>query len=185
MRPGLFEAKGDERLYHLTDTHWNDRGAFVAYREIIEAVRRKVPSVPAPWNRSDFEPVTHDSAGRDLAGMIGLTRVLRESDLALVPRRPRQAHVLEPPGANPTDEEGRLVTEITGSRLPRALIIRDSFASGLAPFLSEHFGRAVYLWQNYVGADAVLQEKPTVVIQEIVGRHLLSVTPYNDVANQH
>jgi alginate O-acetyltransferase complex protein AlgJ len=185
VRPALFEAQGAERLYHLTDTHWNDRGAFVAYREIIEAVRRKVPSVPAPWNRSDFEPVTRDSEGRDLAGMIGLTRVLRESDLELVPRRPRQARVVEPPGANPTDEEGRLVTEITGSRLPRALIIRDSFASGLAPFLSEHFGRAVYLWQNYVGADAVLQEKPTVVIQEIVGRHLLSVTPYNDVANQH
>ena len=184
VRPALFEAKGDERLYHLTDTHWNDRGAFVAYREIIEAVRRMVPSVPAPWSRNDFDPVTRDSAGRDLAGMIGLTRVLRESDLMLIPRRPRQARVVEPPGATPTDEEGRLVTEIPGSRLPRALIIRDSFASGLAPFLSEHFGRAVYLWQNYVGADAVLHEKPAVVIQEIVGRHLLSVAPYNDVANQ-
>jgi len=184
VRPALFEPKGDERLYHLTDTHWNDRGAFVAYREIIEAVRRMVPSVPAPWSRNDFDPVTRDSAGRDLAGMIGLTRVLRESDLMLIPRRPRQARVVEPPGATPTDEEGRLVTEIPGSRLPRALIIRDSFASGLAPFLSEHFGRAVYLWQNYVGADAVLHEKPAVVIQEIVGRHLLSVAPYNDVANQ-
>jgi hypothetical protein len=61
----------------------------------------------------------------------------------------------------------------------------SSFASGFAPFLSKHFGRAVYLWQNYVGADAVLQEKPAVVIQEIVGRHLLSVAPYNDMANQH
>jgi len=69
--------------------------------------------------------------------------------------------------------------------VPRALIIRDSFASGLAPFLSEHFSRAVYLWQNYVGADAVRVEKPAVVIQEIVGRHLLAVAPYNDVANQH
>jgi hypothetical protein len=185
VRPALFEAKRRERLYHLTDTHWNDRGAFVAYLEIIEAVRRKVPSIPAPWNRSDFEPVTRDSAGRDLARMIGLTRVLRESDLALVPRRPRQARVVEPPGVDPTDEEGRLVTEISRSRLPRALVIRDSFASGLAPFLSEHFGRAVYLWQNYVGADAVLHENPAIVIQEIVGRHLLSVAPYNDVANQH
>ncbi len=185
VRPALFEAKRDDRLYHKTDTHWNDRGAFVAYREIIEAVRRKVPTVPAPWDVSDFEPVTSDGAGRDLAGMIGLTRVLRESDLALLPRRPRQARVVEPPGGGPTDEVGRLVTEIAGSQLPRAVIIRDSFASGLAPFLSEHFSRAVYLWQNYVGADAVLVEKPAVVIQEIVGRHLLAVAPYNDVANQH
>ena len=46
------------------------------------------------------------------------------------------------------DSEGRLVPEITGSTLPRAVIFRDSFVSPLVPFLSEHFSRAVYLWQK-------------------------------------
>src|SRR5262249_48273920 len=31
-RPVLFAAKARERLYFLTDTHWNDRGAFLAYQ---------------------------------------------------------------------------------------------------------------------------------------------------------
>jgi alginate O-acetyltransferase complex protein AlgJ len=66
------------------------------------------------------------------------------------------------------------VTEIADPSLPRALIFRDSFGSRLVPYLSEHFSRAVYLWQNDFDADAVMKEHPDVVIQEIVGRHLYS-----------
>ena len=69
------------------------------------------------------------------------------------------------------------MTEIPGSTLPRAVIFRDSFASRLVPFLSEHFSRAVYLWQNDFDADVVRQEHPDVVIQEIVGRHLYVYSP--------
>ncbi len=181
LRPSLLDAKKRERVFHLTDTHWNDRGALVAYQAIIGAVRQQVPSVPPAWSRSDFEAVSHETRGRDLAGMLGLTRVLREEDLALLPRRHRQARVIEPEGAEPSAEEGVLITEIAGSTLPRALIIRDSFASALAPFLSEHFSRAVYVWQKDFDATTVREEHPDVVIHEIVGRHLYNFVPSPDV----
>jgi hypothetical protein len=84
---------------------------------------------------------------------------------------------VEPLGAEPTAEEGRIVTEIPGSMLPRAVILRDSFVSRLVPFLSEHFSRAVYVWQNDFDADLVSKEHPDVVIQEIVGRHLYGFIP--------
>ena len=177
VRPSLFEAKTDERIYHQTDTHWNDRGALVAYQRIIEAVRARVPGTPPAWRRDDFEPVDRVDKGRDLAGMMGLQRALREINLLLVPRRPRRARVTEPAGAAATAEQGRLVTEIDDRSLPRAVILRDSFVSPLVPFLSEHFSRAVYLWQNDFDANAVLSERPDVVIQEIVGRHLYNFIP--------
>ncbi len=176
-RPALFEGKAGERLYQKTDTHWNDRGAFLAYRAIIEAVRAQNTAVPPAWTRDDFDAAVRDEPGMDLAGMMGLTRALRETDLVLVPKRARTAVVVEPRGAAPTAEEGRLVTEIPGSRLPRALIVRDSFTSRLVPFLSEHFSRAVYLWQNDFLPDDVEKERPDVVIQEIVGRHLYNFIP--------
>ena len=177
LRPALLRARTRERLYQLTDTHWNDRGAFVAYQQIIEAVRVQNPQVPPAWPRSDFDDVTRSVHGMDLAGMIGLTRVLREDDLQLVPKRPRRAVVVEPAGEPATAEVGKIVTEIPGSSLPRAIIFRDSFASNLAPFLSEHFSRAVYLWQNDFLPDDVERERADVVIQEIVGRHLYSFIP--------
>jgi alginate O-acetyltransferase complex protein AlgJ len=177
VRPALFSAKARERLYQRTDTHWNDRGAFVAYQQIIGAVRARVPGVPPAWTRDDFDAATRETEAGDLAGMIGLKDVLREEDLALVPKRPRRAIVIEPHGAKPTDEEGYLVTEIPGSSLPRALVFRDSFVSQLAPFLSEHFSRVVYAWQNDFDAALVEREHPDVVIQEIVGRHLYGFIP--------
>jgi hypothetical protein len=177
LRPSLHEAKTRERIYHATDTHWNGRGAWVAYVELIDAIRASVPAVPPPWPRSDFDAVSRKIAGQDLARMSGLARILREKDLDLVPRRLRRARVVEPSGAATSTEVGRLVTEIPGSTLPRALVFRDSFTSALAPFLSEHFSRAVYLWRSDVDAAAVLQERPDVVVHEIVGRHLYSFIP--------
>jgi alginate O-acetyltransferase complex protein AlgJ len=70
------------------------------------------------------------------------------------------------------------VTEIPGSEAPRAVVFRDSFTSRLIPYLSEHFSRAVYLWQNDVDPSVVLKERPAVVIHEIVGRHLGRIVPY-------
>ncbi|HKB13250.1 MAG TPA: hypothetical protein VKD69_21445, partial [Vicinamibacterales bacterium] len=177
VRPALFEAKARERIYQKTDTHWNDRGALVAYQRIIGAVRARLPQTPPAWTREDFEDGERVIAGMDLAGMMGLTRTLHETDLVLVPRRPRRARVVEPKGAAPTAEEGTLITEIADPSLPRAVIFRDSFVSRLVPFLSEHFSRAVYLWQNDFDADVIRREHADVVIQEIVGRHLYNFIP--------
>lgn len=177
VRPALREASARERIYQRTDTHWNDRGALIAYQQIVNAVRLRVPATPAAWSRDDFDAVDREVPAMDLGRMIGLSRVLRETDMTLVPRRPRRARVVEPAGAQPTDELGRIVTAIDDPSLPRAVIFRDSFVSRLVPFLSEHFSRAVYVWQNDFDADLVTKERPDVVIQEIVGRHLYSFIP--------
>ena len=181
FRPGLFAAKARERIFEKTDTHWNERGAFVAYQQLVNAIREQVSAVPPAWVRDDFEPAAVEVEGMDLAGMIGLQDVLRETQLRLAPRRPRLARTVEPPGVDPSASRGRLVTEIPGSTLPRALVFRDSCFSRLAPFLSEHFSRVVYLWQHNFDSEDVRREHPDVVIQEIVGRHLVSLSPYSDL----
>jgi alginate O-acetyltransferase complex protein AlgJ len=177
VRPALLAARSHERVYFFTDTHWNDLGALPAYQQIIDAVRRQLPSVSPPWTRGDFEDRQVEIRGQDLAGMLGLKDVLHETDLRLVPRKPRRARVVDPPGVAPTSELGLLVTEVADPALPRAVIFRDSFTSRLVPFLSEHFSRAVYLWQNDFDANVISDEHPDVVIQEIVGRHLYGFLP--------
>lgn len=177
VRPAILAGKRHDRLYHVTDTHWNQRGAFLAYQQIIEAVRAQVPGVPPAKQRSDFEPASRTILGLDLAGMMGLKRSLTEEDLQLRPRERRTYVVVEPAGAYATSGEGRIVTEIPGSTLPRAVMFRDSYTSWLAPFLSEHFSRIVYLWENDFDARKVSSENPDVVIHEIVGRHLYTFYP--------
>ena len=75
--------------------------------------------------------------------------------------------------------DARLVTAQPDGSRPRAVVFRDSFGSALIPFLSEHFSRALYLWQYNVDPDVVLDERPDVVIQEWVGRRLSTLPPYD------
>ena len=177
LRPALLQAREHERLYHRTDTHWNDRGAFVGYQQI--AARLGLDAMP----RQAFVARDVATHGRDLAGMLGLTDVMREDDLRLAPRAGRRARLVEPAHPNEFYEDARIVTEQDNARLPRAVIFRDSFASALVPFLSEHFSRAVYLWQNNFDPMVVEEEHPNVVIQEWVGRHLTNQWPYDGVGN--
>jgi hypothetical protein len=179
LRPELLAAKAHERIYHRTDTHWNDRGAFVGYQSIIDALGEQVPAL-RPASRSTFEPRAVSSAGLDLAGMLGLTELLPEEDLVLVPRRPATARIVEPEHPNRKLAHARIVTE-SPNRGPRAVVFMDSFGPGLVPFLSEDFSRVVYLWQNNMDPQVVQQERPQVVIQEWVGRALSTHVPYNPV----
>jgi hypothetical protein len=178
LRPPLLAAKDHERLYHRTDTHWNDRGAFVAYQSIIDALTEEFPAL-RPASRSAFEPRVVQSDGLDLAGMLGLTEVLHEEDLVLVPRHP-VTRILEPQHPNARLTHARIVTE-TPNRGPRAVVFMDSFGPALVPFLSEDFSRVVYLWQDNIDPQVVQQESPQVVIQELVGRALSTLHPYNPV----
>ena len=178
LRPPLLAAKARERLYHRTDTHWNDRGAFVGYQSIIDALTEDFPALQHR-SRSAFEPRVVRSPGLDLAGMLGLTEVLSEEDLLLVPRHPT-ARILEPLHPNRRLTHGRIVTDAP-NRGPRAVVFMDSFGPALVPFLSEDFSRVVYLWQDNIDPQVVQQERPQVVIQEWVGRALSTDRPYDPV----
>ena len=78
--------------------------------------------------------------------------------------------------------DARIVTEQPDPSRPRAVVFRDSFGSALVPFLSEHFSRALYLWQYNVDPEIVRAERATVVIQEWVGRRLSTELPYDPFA---
>jgi hypothetical protein len=79
--------------------------------------------------------------------------------------------------------DARVVTIHPNRALPRLVMFRDSFASALIPFLSEHFSRAVYLWQYNFDPAVVESEHPDVVIEEWVGRKLNVQWPYDAVAD--
>ncbi len=182
LRPILTAAAATSTvpLYDPYDTHWNDRGGLIGYEAIASKLHQWFPAI-VPTPPGDFvasASVPHPAGIHgDLARMMGLASGGGVEMGSLVPREGRVAKIVEPAVPNPYGEDGRLVTEIAGSTLPRAVIFRDSFTSRLIPYLSEHFSRAVYLWENDFDPDVVSQEHPDVVIQEYVARHLFTFVP--------
>lgn len=188
LRPALVAAKpGAERsgelLYHHYDTHWSDRGALIGYQQIALRLHRWFPAI-APLRRDDF--VTSASApSGDKTTMLGLTDAGKAALPGLVPRRGWSSTVVAPAHPDPYGEDGTVITEVGRDQrrdsgapvLPRAVMFRDSFASRLIPFISEHFSRILYQWQNDFDPDLVIRERPDVVIHEMVGRHMINFVP--------
>lgn len=163
LRPVLLAHKPASLLYYKTDSHWNDTGAFYASAEILKAVDRG--AFDAFPRIEDFEIETGEVSG-DLARMLPMNPMIRETASWLHPGKGTQAHIIE------RTERVITISEVNNPDLPRAVIFRDSFTDQLEPFLSEAFSRAVYPWSFRVDRNLVEQEKPDVVIFEIAERYL-------------
>lgn len=181
-RAALRAAKPDDRLYHRTDSHWNDAGAVIVARQILAALDRLTPRLGfdlqalAPERFTRRERVT---PAMDLARMLRLTGWLHEARIELIPTAGRHARVVEPAEGDPEFGEPRVVTERDDGRGPRALVYRDSFGSGLIPFLAESCARAVFLWEYDVDPAMVAAEHPDVVVHEWTSRRLHNRLPYD------
>jgi hypothetical protein len=176
LRPALLEAKPHELLYHHYDTHWNDRGALIGYQQIAARLHRWFPTLD-PMRRDDFVTSPAAASG-DKTTMLGLVDEGKVSMPGLVPRRGWTSTVVSPTHPDPYGEDGTVISEVrNGSTRLRAVMFRDSFSSRLIPFLSEHFRRIVYQWQNDLDPELIRREQPDVVIQEMVGRHLYIFVP--------
>lgn len=179
LRPALLSAKNRHPVYYKTDTHWNAYGAFTANQEIVRAISQTLPAVQA-FQESDFEFMTEQVKGGDLAAMLGLADTLSESTVNLHPRKPFQAMTAGRPLDRNAIRLTTFVSEQNGSNLPRLVMYRDSFANALIPFLGQSFSRAVYVWGDRFETSLINQERPDIVLHEIVERKLMVPPAEND-----
>ena len=51
-------------------------------------------------------------------------------------------------------------------------MFRDSFAGSLIPYISEGFSKSIYIFSYKIDFSVIAQEKPAIVIYELVERSL-------------
>ncbi len=170
-RPALLAQKHRYRLYQQTDTHWNEVGAYFAYRPIVPVLNRWFDTGPAP-DLTDLTLTPVESVGGDLAGIIGLRDAMPDTWLFLHAYSPQEVqekiHIKMPE---------TIVTEKPDKSLPRGVIFRDSFAEALRPFFARHFSRVVYSSRHTFDLELIEREDPDIVIHEILERILMRPPP--------
>ncbi len=172
----LREAKAHDRVYFKTDTHWNDIGA----RLVARAILQEFP--PAPWSIS-LEQVTMrpDPHSGDLARMMGLgvTELAPHAQMKPI----RSIEVEEPPLPPLNISHVRVIPEATaGVKLfPRALFYRDSFMVYLLKYLKGAFEQIDAYWVEggpihlpTPGSEQALGESGIVMV-EVVERNLIDL----------
>ncbi len=176
LKPALLKAKKNDRLYNITDNHWNAKGAFVAYREIIERIKKDFPKTGYP-TKTDVTFKDTVIQGGNLAAMLDLAEYLPETDYFPVIKNARARFGKTAGYKFPQLFDGyyEIVKETGDTSLPRALVIRDSFGGAIMPFLDENFSKTVYIfdaWTYGYNREIVENEKPSLVLLIIYEPHI-------------
>jgi alginate O-acetyltransferase complex protein AlgJ len=171
IRDDLRRAKSVERVYDITDSHWNPRGAYVAYVRIMRAISEWFPEARV-CPRSEFHDVVETGPGGDLARMLGIADSLPEAHLSLVPCEGWHFKHTDEAWDCMQRRGPTMGTKNVEALLTRLVLFRDSFAGYLIPFLAEHFQRTVCIWDRNFDRTVVERERPALVITEFVERAL-------------
>lgn len=171
-----FPKNDNKPLYHRTDTHWNDYGAFFGYNEIIKELNKDNFKIePNQINDYAIEEKYLKDIG-DLKNMIGETKgeenaivlKLKKKSLAksLEPLNP----ILENINVSPKEYEIRFESEVDNKY--KILFFRDSFSAALLNFIKESFSESIFIFDRRFNETLINKERPDIIIDEVVERDI-------------
>ena len=163
----LIDAKRERLTYIPTDTHWNEFGAFVAYEALMDELERSGVEARR-LDRGDLRIYEEERPG-DLGPRVDppltSTHVLAE------PHEPAARVVHD----NRIYNSGRNVVFECDQAPGRCFVFGDSFAYTLLHFLAESFGRTFFVHRPSCDYEAILAERPDVVISVLTERFIIRV----------
>ena len=165
LRPLLIEAAKTFAVYGKYNSHWDDMGAYLAYKYIMK-------KLPGPLNLSPiFEEnvrFTYKRMSGDLARLINLQNYLTEEKVVAEITKSRVIKKTEV-----KDYQKESWTTVTSNRSARAVILCDSFVySYMQKYLQESFSYSFFKHHNHMDFDKemILQQHPDIVLYIIVER---------------
>jgi hypothetical protein len=190
----LANKNNEYKIWHFTDSHWTEFGAYLAYVELMDHIAQRFPDA-APRPQSDFEFYNIEIGFGDVAGRLGFNHGdLREyttfanfrfNPPAFNDRFPNQGHLgmeLYTRGNsyiihNNVNFEHTTRSNLTGLELPSIYMMRDSFEGPLHAFYTDRFSSAhfVGMWNYHFDLNAIVRANPDYVIYMIGERNIKNV----------
>lgn len=154
---------GEERLmYHKTDTHWNELGAYIGGRELLAELGIDMPAYDSP----EISVTEMEDTPGDMADILNLSNLI-DPGMTYAPTG-YDAHDY----VNDMWEFDTEVRYHAQGADPRTIFVRrDSFGSAMANLIGSQFDRSVMIHSNSYTNDYVEQEDPDVFVYECVERY--------------
>ena len=183
LKDELLKNKAVGQLYRSNDNHWNELGAYFAYRSIVDIMQKDFPQIPV-YPLSDFELIPEPTHSGNLINMLSDNfQTLFDDDIkyeVLLKDSSKRWVEVEKAGYPCTEGfpypwEFERDGEIPLKDLPNIVIFRDSYFNAVIPFFFNSFSRSVAIfdaWQYKENMDIVLQENPKLVLLVIYEPHI-------------
>ena len=176
------KTNGALRMYHKTDQHWNDYGAFIATKAIIDTIRKDFKNLRSV-KLSDYKITSYETDGHSLAAILLKEKEIKEVNITATPvggfkavKAERKNYPL--PTDFPYKEAFETHYVVKGLDAPKIMIMKDSYANNLSPYLNEYFRHSVYIWDNWayrLNENIVESEKPDIVVFEVIEADLYNM----------
>ena len=173
LRAELIDAKSRFQLYMKTDSHWNEFGGYVGYKKLMEYVHKRMLETDV----IDFENLRDGERmdlKTDLAQMLNLAGLIKEPFPTLLPVRGLLAKPVEKERKAKKGRKPALFFTTNRENLANAVVFHDSFIWGMHRLLLETFNETVLVHHGggRFDKDIVLEERPDIVIYELVERSM-------------
>lgn len=150
----MLAEKSSGKLYLKSDSHWTQRGAYVAYRELVKELQLDKPTLPFnSWEKlKEIEPVRGSG---DLAALLNLRHEFEEEYERHIPVHKQEGIDLDTPRLS-------------------LLLIGDSFSARLHDFLPSSFIGTLFVHHRFatLPTSVVSKRTPDIVVVEIIERAL-------------
>ena len=177
----LWDDKVNHRLYHKIDTHWNARGAYIGYKELMRALNKDYPELKA-FAEKDFDitPEVSGSGDLSLALDLDLSKDFTKEDITndvlniKNPQTSKERFIF--------DKERLIIISAYTNSQPKkysSVILGDSFTGGFDFYFAEHFKNFKYIFfgggysfnVDYT-KESILADKPDFVVLQSTERFI-------------
>jgi hypothetical protein len=167
LRDSLLPYKNSTTLFYKTDTHWNEYGAFLATKQLINVMHKDFATVPEKSIENYEVDSSLELSHKDLVGMIGIKR----NDL-MYRFTPKHTISTQLDSIGVIDGNKCFASK-TQTNNVKVVVYRDSYFTSMFNFFIPQFGSSTLYWTKNFDKNVVKQAKPDAVVFEIVERNLI------------
>ncbi len=162
-KEALIKGKEKAQTYYRQDTHWNDWGAFIGYKEYMKVAE---PSYKVKYNKISIEPLDRD---RDLTGMIGINNYF-EDDIPRVEFLPESKYEKE---TTRTRTNKITITKNKKAPIEKTLLLAgDSYREAIIDYFAKTYKKCVFMHKEDFKSKMIEEYRPDIVISENVERYI-------------
>ena len=164
----ILPLKDSLNLYHKFDSHWNDHGAYLGYKKLMDNLEINNPIIKK--QKMSFLDIDLDTI---IYKTGGLNKVLMNSNKEKWQiLKKKQSEYIEMPERYLDKRDDYEYRFSNKTKKLKILVFRDSFSLALQKYINETFGESVYIWDFNFDKDLIEKEQPDIVLYEVVERYL-------------
>jgi hypothetical protein len=178
LKPDLLNAKQGSLVYHKTDTHWNESGAYIGYSAIINKLNllgfinsspAKISSISSTY-KGEFSAMMGDP-NLIPAESIKSTQITNPNS-SIIQNGDLYNKIGELNKANDINTPYFMYENTTQNK--KALIYGDSFFGNwkIPQLFAENFSSMDFIWSDYISANIVDSVSPDILIMERTERYI-------------